>query len=190
MSNDAAFQNSAFQSAAFTQAGTSLAGGLAGAFAARSQGRTAQRFAELNARAAELRAKDAIRRGEVAVSKFRKSSKILKGKQIAALAGQGIDVATGTAAEIQAETERMTTEDVIEIRNNAWREAFGLEFEAISIRGQGSFARSQANQQAFSSLLTGGLQATGAIQSGLRFSADFKNNEAQFTGPKTTHSFR
>ncbi len=176
---------SAFQTASFTQAGAELAGGIFGAVSSSTQGGIAQRFAELNAQAAELRAEQAIRRGEVAVSKFRKSSKILKGRQKAAIAGQGIEVSSGSAAQILEETERMTTEDVIEIRNNAWREAFGLRFEAISLRGQGSFARLQANQDAFSSLLTGGLRATGALQTGFNFASDFRNS-----GAKTTFSFR
>ena len=53
---------SAFQTASFTQAGAELAGGVAGAFSSIAQGKIAQRFAELNAQAAELRAVDAIRR--------------------------------------------------------------------------------------------------------------------------------
>jgi hypothetical protein len=148
------------------QATGSLTSGFLGAGAANAQGRIQQRTAELNAQFAELRARDAIKRGEKEVKRFQQASKQLVGRQRVALAAQGIDVSTGSAREIQEEVATATTEDILEIRNNAWREAFGFRFEAENIRSEGALARLQGSSQATASLLTGGLGALDAFQTG------------------------
>lgn len=156
-----------------SSAATSVSGGIIQSKALKSQGQYQKDVAELNAQAAELAATDAIKRGEKNAEKLRTKGKLIRGAQRAGYAAQGIEVDSGSAAEVQAETARMTTEDTIDIRNNAWREAWGYRFEAQNLRSGGLFASLDANNKAQNTLLTSGLQATQTALGGIYLSSGF-----------------
>lgn len=153
-----------------------LSSSYAEANAARSAGNYAEQNAELNAKLAEMDAKDATRRGDDAANAARKRASQVRGAQRAAFAAQGIDVGQGTALDLQRETEVMGEQEAQMIKNNAWREAWGYQMEAQNQRTAGQFAQSSAQYRANNTVLTGGMRA---INSGLRDAYQFSGG---FTG--------
>lgn len=117
------------------------------------------RIAALNSRNSELRAKDAIERGEEAAGRHKTQVRKLIGAQRAALAAQGIDVNSGSAMEVQNDTAKLGELDAMTIRNNAWREAMGYRMQGNNYIAEGEFAGLSAENQSTNTLLTGGIQA-------------------------------
>lgn len=133
--------------------------GILGAFSQFETARSQRDLARFNARMEELRAEDARKRGEELAAISRGKTKKLRGSQRAALAASGVDVGTGSAADIQAETEDIGELEAITIKNNAMREAFGFETRATTERLKGELAFSAGTSRATETLLTGGLRA-------------------------------
>jgi len=129
---------------------------------AKAQGRYQQQIADQNAEMAELRAADALKRGDREAAKIKTKTSGLLGRQRAILAAQGFDLSSGTALDLQEDTVGMGAMDELTTKNNAWREAFGFKSEARAYRTQGRFAKLEARNTARTSLLTGGLRAVEA----------------------------
>ena len=58
---------------------------------------------------------------------------------------------------------QMGAEDVLKIKNNAYREAFGYKTQASNLRAQGQFDESSAKFNANQTLLAGGMKAAGSF---------------------------
>jgi hypothetical protein len=135
---------------------------------------------EFNARLSEYQAEDAVRKGETQTQEHGTRTKQLIGKQRASLAAQGIDIESGSALDVQEDTAVQSAVDIMTIRNNAWREAWGFKVQADDYKSKGRLAEyagrfsklqsemdaSAANftswlyqKQAQQTLLIGGLQA-------------------------------
>lgn len=149
--------------------------------AEKAQGEYQNAMYRLNAQMAEFMGELAISRGEraskLAIKRgykesamVRRAGKQVAGSQKAALAAQGIDIGSGSAADIIAETEAMSELDQLEIqknarldaltiKNNAWREAWGYKQQASIYGSEGEMASMTAKRKATTSLLTGGLQS-------------------------------
>ena len=136
-------------------AGLSLISTVYGAFSAYQSGKAQKRIAQYNASVAEYQAKDAIDRGEVAVTRRRSQTTQVIGSQRAALASQGVDVNDGSAREVQADARYLGELDAMTIRNNARREAWGFQVEARNATYGGQIAQMNANNRAAETLLTG-----------------------------------
>lgn len=149
----------------------SLFQGLVGGISQRETAKAARDIAQFNARVAELQAEDARRRGVEVAALTRGKTKRLRGSQRAALAAQGIDIQTGSAADIQAETEDIGELDAITVKNNAMREAFGFETKATSERLRGELAFRAGTSAATETFLTGGVRSA-------KFFGDFKRNRS------------
>src|SRR5688572_4523364 len=110
--------------------GAQAAGSIASAYseseALKAQGAHQKRMAGINAELAEMQADDAIKRGDKEAEGVRRNAKKMIGSQRAALAAQGIEIDDGSALEIQDETRAIATEDALQIKNNAWRTAWGF----------------------------------------------------------------
>lgn len=141
-----------------------LAGTVSSAFAQREQGRTRRIISESNQRIAELKGKEALRRGGERAAKSKREFKKLRGKQRAALAAQGIDIGTGSAQDIQEETEVVSELDALTIKTNAAREAFGIRAGGRGEAFAGRLEERAGKIGAFSTLLTGGLRAAESYQ--------------------------
>lgn len=111
---------------------------------------------KFNANIAGLQADDAIARGEEAAQNAGMQTKQLKGTQKAALAGSGVAVDSGSAADLLSETDKFSTLDILNIKNNAAREAFGYKAQAVGFSGQSEMTRKAGRSAANSTLLTGG----------------------------------
>jgi hypothetical protein len=102
---------------------TSLASGIAGAV-----GR--ERAAGRQRNFARQMADDVIAQGEREAEFATMDLRRLRGAQTAAIAAQGIDPTSGSAAQIAAQTEKFGQQDIEQIRMNAAREAWGIRTQA------------------------------------------------------------
>jgi len=114
---------------------------------------------ESNARIQEIRAADAITRGEKDAVRAKQLAKRIIGSQRAAMGAQGIDLESGSALDIQQETASLGAEEALNIRNSAWREAWGYRANASEFTSRASYARITGRNTARNTLLTGGLTA-------------------------------
>jgi hypothetical protein len=123
-----------------------------------SQGKYESQVANNNAMFAELQAKDAIDRGDEDTKSYQLQVKKLMGSQRASLAAQGLDLGSGSALDVQADTAMLAALDALTIRNNAFREAWGYKVDALNYRSQAAFAGLTAKARARNTVLTGGMQ--------------------------------
>lgn len=125
--------------------------------AQKQEGKYVKQVHEANARMAEMNAEDATYRGEQKATEVKKQTKKLIGAQRAAMAAQGLDLEEDDALAIQQESAEMGAVDAQEIKNNAWREAWGYRVQAANYYSLGRFAEITARQRARKTILTGGL---------------------------------
>lgn len=123
-------------------------------------------MAEINARIAETNAQQAMFRGDREVGALTLKAGMLKGRQRASLAANGIDLGVGNAAEIQASTDIMKEIDANTLKSNAVMEAWGHRTQAVNARNEALMARGTANGispggSAAGSLLSGAGQVAG-----------------------------
>ena len=139
--------------------GLTALGSASQANAARQAGNAANQVAQYNAGVSEAQARDALQRGEVEAGQTRIRTRQQTGRQTTALAGSGVDVSTGSALDIVADTALIGSVDEQTIRSNAMREAYGFTTQATSQRMQGQQARQAGRNQAKSSLLGGAVRS-------------------------------
>lgn len=144
----------------------SLAGGMMGAQNARQQGAFQEAMAEQNAAYKEAAAQDAEKRGAVEADRYRRQVGQLIGSQRTGFAANGIDVNSGTAAEIQDDTAAFGEFDALTIANNAAREAWGYRVGAQNDLMNGRMAQSNARSAATGSILGGVGSAFGSFAGG------------------------
>lgn len=106
-----------------------------------------------NAKFAGQNADDAIARGDIVSQDLRNQTKRLIGSQRAAMAAQGIDIESGSALQIQADTKYMSELDVAKIKANAIREAYGYKMEAQVNKEQAGWALKGAQTNAQNTLI-------------------------------------
>lgn len=150
--------------------------GLAQGKALRAQGEYQARMLELNAKLAEFQAHDSIRRGEVAAGDYQKRVSQIMGAQRVAYAAQGIQLGEGSAAEVATDTAEQAARDVVTIRTNAWREAWGYKVQAQDYRGQARYTRIASRFNAQMSEIGG---ITDAINYGTRAVGSYASDRKQ-----------
>lgn len=130
--------------------------------AIRSRGRFAEEQFLRNAGIADLQAADATRRGEQTAFLRGAAGRQTVGSQRAALGAQGLDLAVGSAADVQTNESFLSALDQATIRNNAAREAWGYRVQGDDLRRRGAMARAGADAEALgldseigSTLITG-----------------------------------
>lgn len=121
---------------------------------------------EYNADLQERQASDARARGVVAGEQQRDRARQVGARQATQLAGNGLDIGSGTSLDLFAETATLGEYDAQVAENNAAREAFGYSvasrdsrYGARSSRAKGSAARQAGISNAFGTLLTTGANA-------------------------------
>jgi hypothetical protein len=147
------------------QAANTLASSYSQSQALKAKGDYERTMSDINARNAELEAEDAVKRGESAAQEAAKKSKQLQGAQRAAAAASGIAIDSGSAGALRDEADLFGKLDQEAIKNNAWRQAFGLKSQANEFRNQGRLAQRTAKFEARTTMLTGGMNA---LSSGLQ----------------------
>lgn len=137
-----------------------VVGGMLSAQGSRARGRAERIQAEINARLMEIQAKDAEERGEFQAKEVRNRGKQMRGSQRAALAASGLSIEGDTSAnQVLAETLDMTAKDVRQVRENAFREAWGLRQQGLQTQFQGRLAERMARIDASATIAATGLKA-------------------------------
>lgn len=121
---------------------------------------SADRF-DTNAKLADQQANDAITRGELDASAHDRKVKLLIGQQRAKMGAQGADLSSGSALDIQKDTAGLGAEDILQIKNNAYREAWGYRVQADDYRRQADLQRSSGKNSSRNTILTGLSEAVG-----------------------------
>jgi len=139
--------------------GADILGGSQSANAGKDLARYQQEQLERNAKYAEEQAVLTEKKGQETVGSLARAGKQQVGSQRAGYAAQGIDVDTGSAAEVQQSTGELTAQDMGKAKANGWREAMGYRVQAEDYRAQGRMKMMAAEKEAESTLLTSGLKA-------------------------------
>lgn len=88
-----------------------------------------------NAQLDDIHAGEEIQSGRISAEiLLRRRVAPLISSQRASYAAQGVEVNSGSAQQVQESTHKEAIDDALMIRNNAWRKAFGYEFDAINER--------------------------------------------------------
>lgn len=156
-------QSSAPSNLMYSSMGLSAIGAIATAFESsksiRAQGDYEASIARTNATIAGIQAKQAIQEGDVAASRKDMETQQTVGALRASQGASGVDVNVGSPAAARAGVAGVGAIDELTIRNNAARQAWGYQTEAIEDTYKGQFAQLTAKSQSDQSLLNGGLQA-------------------------------
>lgn len=98
----------------------------------------------INARIAEGRAKDSLKRGEREYGAHRLKTAQFKGDQRVGLGAANVDLGFGSAADVLTSTDLLGEIDAQTILANATREAWGHRLEAVNLRGSAGVNRASA----------------------------------------------
>lgn len=128
------------------------------------EGKVQQSIANYNANVAEQQALDAQRRGIMEAGERRAQTRQQIGRQRTALAASGVDVSSGSALDIFADTAAYGELDAQTIQSNAMREAYGYRTQSSNQRFQGSVANQAGRNRANSTLLTTGARTFNMYQ--------------------------
>lgn len=140
------------------------AGGIAlNAYGQKKAGDAAKDIGDYNAQVYDQLSADALDRGRVDEQKFRQGVKGLIGSQKAGFAGQGVDVNSGSALDVQADAAYLGELDALTIHTNAQREAAGYRAQATSARMGGQQAQMAGNFNAAATVLGGAGQLGGQL---------------------------
>lgn len=107
-----------------------------GAKAAKSNALYEAGMANINAQMAEMGVWDVYRQRDSEVASLTQQAGIFKSHQKASLAGNGVDLGSGSASEILASTDIMKQIDTNTLVSNAINNAFGYKVEANNYRSQ------------------------------------------------------
>jgi hypothetical protein len=129
------------------------------AVAAGQQGNYADKVAQNNALSTKYAADDAIARGAVEEQKTRDQTRAVMGRQRAALAANGIDSTSGTGSLLLQDSAASGEFDALTVRNNAMKQAYGLNVQSDNLLAEGKAAKAAGRNQAIGSILTSGSKA-------------------------------
>ncbi|KIQ60177.1 hypothetical protein RL74_06700 [Pseudomonas fluorescens] len=134
----------------------SLVGGMMGAQNARQEGAYSAGMLNRNAALKEQAAQESIFAGDTSADWQRVRTGQAVGTQRSVQAANGIDVNSGSAAQLQDDTAMIGELDALTIQNNAAREAYGYRIQA-----------DQDRMNAVQTVTNAGNKATGSILGGL-----------------------
>ncbi len=152
--SDDLFSGTSASASLWTQIGGSVISGL-GAYSSAKEGRyraMAQAagaesnavMADINARLAELQAQSILDAGQREAGRLTMRAGQVMGAQRAAIAANGIDLGSGSAAEVLATTDFMKDTDRYAIEANAIRSAWGHRTQAMNEGFRAAAYRSDA----------------------------------------------
>jgi hypothetical protein len=146
--------------------GMALVGGMMGAQSANQQGAYDSALLGQNAAFKQRAADETIIAGNTSADWQRVRTKQAIGTQRTAQAGNGIDVNSGSAAQLQDDTAMLGELDALTIQNNAAREAFGYRVQAAQDINNANQALVNAKSKATGSILGGMGSAFGSFAGG------------------------
>lgn len=134
----------------------SLVGGMMGAQNARQEGAFNSAMLNRNAALKDQAAQETMFAGDTSADWQRVRTGQAVGTQRSVQAANGIDVNSGSAAQLQDDTAMIGELDALTIQNNAAREAYGYRIQA-----------DQDRMNAVQTVTNAGNRATGSILGGL-----------------------
>lgn len=135
--------------------GIALLGGVMGAQNAKQEGAFNSSMLTQNAAFKEQAANETIAAGNTAADWQRVRTGQAIGTQRSAQAANGIDVNSGSAAQLQDDTAMLGELDALTIANNAAREAYGYKVQAKQDLMNASQVKTNASNKATGSILGG-----------------------------------
>lgn len=132
---------------------------VVGAVQSYEQGKYLNKVAKVNAGISERAGRDAVKRGNIDADEQRQQTGQVLGAQRAAFAANGVDVNSGSAGQVQNDTAAIGELDALTLVNNAAREAYGYQVQAMDQRQQGKLAKYQGKMDAIGSILGGAEKA-------------------------------
>lgn len=161
---------------------------------ARIRGDFEKKSLENQAKYTEIQASDARDNSNRQAAEVYKRGLVTRGAQRARLAASGNDITSGSAADIIDHTQTVTERDLLMVKSNAFREAWGFKKQASDLRFGASMAELGAGAEAAAykakgkaTLLTGGielLKGGGSMFAGLKEAGAFKRH-SQLGEPDT-----
>lgn len=133
--------------------------GLYQAYQQYQAGQYAKAVGNMQADAYARSAADAAQRGRNEEARVREAYGRLEADQRVAGASSGVDIQSGTPLDLIVATAGMGELDALTARNNAAREAWGLQIESLTAKTKGKSAARSATGQAMGTLLTTGIAA-------------------------------
>lgn len=130
-----------------------------GAVSSYEQGKYLNKVAKVNAGISERAGRDAVKRGNIDADEQRQQTGQVLGAQRTAFAANGVDVNSGSAGQVQNDTAALGELDALTLVNNAAREAYGYQVQAMDQRQQGKLAKYQGKMDAIGSILGGAEKA-------------------------------
>lgn len=125
--------------------GVSALGSIAGGYATSSADKANASIAANNASIAKQNATFAGEEGEQHAGIQGQRTRQEAGSQKAGMGASGVNVNTGSNADVQAGTAMNSQLDMMNIRNNAARQAYGFDTQAVNYENQASVDRSSAH---------------------------------------------
>lgn len=147
----------------YASAGISAISAVTGAFtqanAARAQGNVEATISGINSKIASLQSSETLESGDLSASREELKSKQVQGSILASQGASGVDVGSGSSALVRNAAGAVGIQDALTIRNNAQRQAFGFQTQALEESAKGEFAQLTAKAQSDQDILNGGLEA-------------------------------
>jgi len=112
-----------------------------------------------NAKMLEAQSRDAVRRGFEDADRYAVTGRQAIGAQRANYAAQGVDVSVGSPQDMEKSSRYTFAQDLVTIRVNAAREAWGYQVEAENSRQQRDALLKNADLEAASTRRIGRVQA-------------------------------
>ena len=104
--------------------------------------------------------------GDTAAAARLGAARKIAGSETASAGAQGIDPNSGSAGDVRGDTNTLGQLDALTIKNNAWKTAWGYKVQAANQNSQAQFDQITAQNEANSTILTGGLNAASSIAMG------------------------
>lgn len=156
--------------------------------AQKAAGEYQQQVADQNAAIGRNQAEQARQIGNIEEARVRRQARAAVASQRAALAANGLDINSGTALDLQAETAGFGEADALTARSNALRQAWGFEVGAVNDVNQGRAARAAGQNAATGTLLTTGANLAGGVYGGYQ-SGTFGGGSSSSGKTKTKTGF-
>jgi hypothetical protein len=143
-------------------------GALSGGQAQSKQLQYQAGIANLNKQIALQNADYALQEGETQSQQYGMSARAKMGAIRAGIGASGIDIGSGSKAQVQDSAQIVAGIDMAQIRNNAARKAYGFDVEATQDAAQAGLYSSAAADAS----TAGGIKALGSLVSGTASVAD------------------
>jgi len=107
--------------------------------------RAQARIADNNAKVAEWQAQSAESKGQREIENVGRKQADVRGKQMAGMAANGVDLGSGSPAAVLAQTDYYGLEDQRTVAQNTSDEAWGLRAKATDYKNQGNLSNAKAS---------------------------------------------